>query len=92
MSMIKTLGLLSLTGLLLTGCLGGGGGGSSNNGGGGDAGGGDPGIQPTSFTTLVKDIFANTSDTAEPLAINGLAITYDDQDNEGAFDDLLGEP
>lgn len=95
MSMIKTLCLVSLAAALLTGCLSGGGGGSggsNNNGGGGDVGGGDPGGMPVSFTTLVKDLFASTSDTAEPRAINELAITYDDQDNEGAFDDLLGEP
>ncbi len=90
MSMVKTVCMLSLVGLMLTGCLGGGGGGSSNNG--GSPGGGDPVGGTTSFTALVKDIFANTSDTAEPVAINGLAITFDDQENEGAFDDLLSQP
>lgn len=93
MSMIKTVCMLSLVGLALTGCGGGGGGGSDDGGaGGGAGGGGDPGAGTTSFSALVKDIFANTSDTAEPVAINGLTVTLDDQENEGAFDDLLGEP
>ncbi|MGV8842297.1 MAG: hypothetical protein ACOH2I_03410 [Pseudomonas sp.] len=79
----------SLAGLALTGCLSGGGG-DSNDGGAG--GGGDSGAGTTSFTVLIKDIFANTSDTAAPVATNGLAVTFDDQENDGAFDDLLGEP
>ncbi|GGC91183.1 hypothetical protein [Halopseudomonas salina] len=86
--MIKTLCMLSLAGWLLTGCLSGGGGGGSAGGGGVDGGGGQ-GTQ--SFTALVKDIFAGTSETAEPVAINDLTITYDDQENEGAFDDLLSQ-
>lgn len=90
--MIKTLCMLSLAGLLLTGCLSGGGGGGSSSIGGGDVdGGGGQGPQSTSFTALVKDIFAGASATAEPVAINDLIITYDDQENEGAFDDLLGQ-
>jgi hypothetical protein len=88
--MIKTICVLSLSGLMLTGCLSSGGGGGGNAGGGGNDGG--QGAQPASFTTLVKDIFDGTSDTAEPVAINDLAVTYDDQEDEGAFDDLLGEP
>ncbi|MBL4835654.1 MAG: hypothetical protein JKY26_17025 [Pseudomonas sp.] len=92
MSMIKTLCAISVTGLLLTGCLsGGGGGGGSGSAGGGD-GGGNPGGTPVTFTALVQDIFAGTSDTAEPVAINGLDVAYDDQENEGAFDGLLNQP
>jgi hypothetical protein len=90
MSMIKTLCISSLGGLLLTGCLSGGGGGSSSSidqdGGTGGSGG------SISFTTLVQDIFAGTSDTAEPVAINGLNITYDDQENTDAFNGLLSQP
>lgn len=90
MSMIKTLCISSLAGLLLTGCLssGGGGGSSSINQGGGDGGAGGS----TSFTTLVKSMFAATSNTTEPMAINGLNITFDDQENEDAFSDLLSQP
>lgn len=88
--MIKTLCMLSLAGLLLTGCLSGGGGGSGSAGGGGVDGGGQ-GPQSISFTALVKDIFAGSSDTAEPVAINDLSITFDDQENENAFNDLLNQ-
>jgi hypothetical protein len=83
------LGALALSGLLLAGCLGG----DSDN---------DDNVveqpnpeqpqepeQTVSFTSLVRDIFGNTSDTAEPVSINGLNVTFDDQENEGAFDDLL---
>lgn len=90
MSMIKILCMTSLTGLLLTGCLSGGGGGGGSAG--GDAGGGDAGGTPVTFTSLVQDIFAGTSDTAEPVAINDLDVTFDDQENEGAFDGLLNQP
>ncbi|WP_415056869.1 hypothetical protein [Halopseudomonas sp.] len=90
MSMIKTLCISSLAGLLLTGCLssGGGGGSSSIDQGGDDGGAGGS----TSFTTLVKSMFAATSNTTEPVAINGLNITFDDQENEDAFSDLLSQP
>ncbi|KKN83311.1 hypothetical protein LCGC14_0300600 [marine sediment metagenome] len=91
MQTIKTLCALALGGLLLTGCLDGGGGGSDDDVGGQPGPGpGEPGGS-VSFTNLVRDIFDDTSDTAEPRAINGLEITYDDQDNEGAFDDLLSQ-
>ena len=90
MSMIKILCMTSLTGLLLTGCLSGGGGGGGNAGSG--AGGGDAGGTPVTFTSMVQDIFAGTSDTAEPVAINDLDVTFDDQENEGAFDGLLNQP
>lgn len=89
--LVTATGLLSA--LLLTGCLsGGGGGGGGGDVAGPDTGGGEtPGEAPqsVSFSTLVHDIFAVTSDTAEPTAINGLDIVFDDQDNENAFDDLL---
>jgi hypothetical protein len=90
MSMIKTLCISSLAGLLLTGCLssGGGGGSSSIDQGGDDGGAGGS----TSFTTLVKSMFAATSNTTEPVAINGLNITFDDRENEDAFSDLLSQP
>ncbi len=97
MSMIKTFGALAVAATLLTGCLSGGGGGNSGSGGivGGVNNGGDNGAEApvvsVSFTTLVKDILAATSGTAEPVAINGLDITFDDQQNEGAFDDLLSQ-
>jgi hypothetical protein len=92
MSMIKILCMTSLTGLLLTGCLSGGGGGGGGGNAGGGAGGGDAGGTPVTFTSLVQDIFAGTSDTAEPVAINDLDVTFDDQENEGAFDGLLNQP
>lgn len=90
MYLVKTLGVLALSSLVLTGCLSGGGGGGNDSadGGGGDGGGG---MQPTTFTALVQDIFAQTSDSAEPVDINALDITYDDQDNEDAFNDLLSQ-
>lgn len=87
MSMIKTCGALAVAATLLTGCLSGGGGGSSGSGsiGGSGGNGGNGAGAPAasgSFTTLVRDIFAATSDTAEPVAINGLDITFDDQQND----------
>lgn len=85
--------MLSLAGLALTGCLSGGGCGGNKGAGRGGAGeGGDSGAGTTSFTVLSKDMFANTSDTEAPVATNGLTVTFDDQENDGAFDDLLGEP
>ncbi len=88
MSMIKTLCISSLGGLLLTGCLSGGGGSSRDIDADGGAGGSGGSL---SFTMLVKDIFADTSNTAEPVAINGLDIAFDDQENEEAFSDLLSQ-
>lgn len=43
----------------------------------------------SSFSTFVKDLFGATSDTTEPVQINDREFTFDDQDNETAFDDLI---
>lgn len=92
MHTMKTLAAIALSGLLLTGCLDGDD--DSDNDVVGTPNPGEP-QQPAepggtvSFTTLIRDIFGDTSDTAEPRSINGLEITFDDQDNETAFDDLL---
>lgn len=92
MRIFSTFGAVVLSGVLLTGCL------DSDSDDDNDLGGqptpeqpaqpSEP-VQTVSFTALVRDIFNNTSATAEPVPINELNITFDDQENEGAFDDLL---
>ncbi|WP_286803749.1 hypothetical protein [Marinobacter sp. UBA2498] len=41
------------------------------------------------FTTFVKTQFARTSDDAQPANVNGIDLSFNDQNNPQAFDDLL---
>lgn len=41
------------------------------------------------FTTFVKDEINNTRDDRNAVSINGTEFSFNDQDNEQAFDDLL---
>ncbi|SNC60880.1 hypothetical protein SAMN04487881_0345 [Marinobacter sp. es.048] len=41
------------------------------------------------FTAYVKAQFARTSDTAEPANVNGVDLSFNDQNNPQAYDDLL---
>lgn len=38
---------------------------------------------------IVRDQFAATSDTTDPVAVDDEDIAFSDNDNPGAFDDLL---
>jgi hypothetical protein len=66
--------------LALTGCFDG----SSSGGGGGDRP--DPAVD---FSTFVKAEIANTDDTREAVQINDKEFSFNDQNNEQAFDDLF---
>ena len=41
------------------------------------------------FTEFVKTQFARTSDDAEPANVNGIDLSFNDQTNPQAYDDLL---
>ena len=78
--------------LALAACGGGSGGDNAagtGDGGGSDDGGGG-GTPPTDFTAFVKDLLANTSDTADPVDVNGLVLENLDNEDPTAFDDVLG--
>ena len=79
---------LVLVALLVAGCGGGGGG----YGGGGGSGNNPPPTPPpaptgTAFAAFIKDQFAQTSDTSEPIDVNDRQFEFDE--NETAFDDVL---
>ena len=67
--------------LALAGCFDGS---SSSGGGGGDRP--DPAVD---FSTFVKAEIANTDDTREAVQINDKEFSFNDQNNEQAFDDLF---
>lgn len=46
----------------------------------------DPAVD---FTTFVKAQIDDTDDTREPVQINNQEFSFNDQNNEQAFDDLL---
>jgi hypothetical protein len=46
----------------------------------------------TDYTQFVKAQFAATADTTDPEAVDGTDFALNDQDNPGAFDDLLAAP
>jgi hypothetical protein len=66
--------------------------------GGSDYGGSAPPPPPppppmaTDYTQFVKAQFAATADTTDPEAVDGTDFALNDQDNPGAFDDLLAAP
>jgi hypothetical protein len=75
---LLNLAALSALILLLTGCFDG----SSN--------GGDTRPDPAvDFTTFVTSEIQNTDDTREPVDINDQEFSFNDQNNEQAFDDLF---
>ena len=46
--------------------------------------------EPTvEFSTFVQAQFRATSDTTDPVAINGVDFSFNDQNNEQAFDALF---
>ncbi|WP_428396860.1 hypothetical protein [Marinobacter salarius] len=65
--------------LALAGCFDG-----SSSSGGGDRP--DPAVD---FSTFVKAEIANTDDTREAVQINDKEFSFNDQNNEQAFDDLF---
>lgn len=77
MSAIAKITALCAATLLLGGCFNG----SNNNG-----------SQPdlaVDFTAFVKAQFVRTSDTAAPASVNNVDLSFNDQSNPQAFDDLL---
>ncbi|MAB54217.1 MULTISPECIES: hypothetical protein [unclassified Marinobacter] len=79
MKVLINLAALSALTILLTGCFNG-----SSGGGGGDRP--DPAVD---FSTFVKAEIANTDDTREAVQINDKEFSFNDQNNEQAFDDLF---
>lgn len=82
MKLIVKLTGVALTGLALAGCFDGSSGSSSRN----DA---PDVVQTQNFTQFVKDEINNTADTREAVNINDLEFSFNDQNNEQAFDDLF---
>ncbi len=73
---------VALLGLTLAGCFNGSSGSSSRNDG--------PGVvQSQEFTQFVKDEIDNTSDSRKAVNINDLEFSFNDQNNEQAFDELF---
>ncbi|WP_342631619.1 hypothetical protein [Marinobacter alkaliphilus] len=73
---LKIVALLAL-GLTLAGCSD-----SSNNRG--------QGLKiSVDFTTFVQNEIRRTADDREPVNINNLEFSFNDQDNEQAFDNLF---
>jgi PBP1b-binding outer membrane lipoprotein LpoB len=78
MKKIFAFSAILISALLLGGCFNG-----SNNG-------GDARPDPTvEFSTFVKAEIANTDDTREPANINDQEFSFNDQNNEQAFDELF---
>lgn len=71
---ITTVGAIAL---FMTGCFDG----SSSRS--------EPPAPTVDFTAFVKTQFARTSDTAEPANVNGVDLSFNDQTNPQAYDDLL---
>lgn len=76
MRVLLTICSVTLLGLVLTGCSD-----SSNN----RAPQTDIAVD---FTTFVKNEIKKTADDREAVNINNLEFSFNDQDNEQAFDDL----
>ncbi|HET8799938.1 MAG TPA: hypothetical protein VFN01_02035 [Marinobacter sp.] len=77
MSAIAKITALGAATLLLGGCFNG----SNNNG-----SQPDPAVD---FTAFVKTQFDRTSATAAPASVNNVDLSFNDQNNPQAFDDLL---
>jgi hypothetical protein len=87
---LRALAIAVLTGTLgLAGC-----GSSSNSPGGGEEPPPPPPPPPTSvtFPALVLGVLGQTSDTTEPVPINGLSITFPNNDSPVLFDSVLAPP
>lgn len=46
----------------------------------------------TSFTSFVHTQLAATSETSQPVDVNGVTFSFPDDDNPAAFNDVLGTP
>jgi len=77
MKVLINLAALSALTILLTGCFN------------GSSGGGDRPDPAVDFSTFVKAEIANTDDTREAVQINDKEFSFNDQNNEQAFDDLF---
>lgn len=81
MNLFLKTSCLAVVATMLGGCFDGS---SSSGGGGGDRP--DPAVD---FSTFVKAEIANTDDTREAVQINDKEFSFNDQNNEQAFDDLF---
>lgn len=81
MKSITQLAVIGLTGIALTGCFDGSS--SSDNQ---DDGGGE---MTRDFTAFVIDEIENTDDSRDPVNVNNLEFSFNDQNNEQAFDRLF---
>jgi len=80
MKAIVKISGVALLGLTLAGCFNGNG--SSGND--------DPDmVQSQDFTQFVKDEIDNTADNRDAVNINKLDFSFNDQDDEQAFDELF---
>jgi hypothetical protein len=96
LSKLTPLLLTALLAALLAGC--GGGESDTRTGSGGEVaepvtgGGGDGNSGSTdgriSFTRFVKDVFDNAPNS-EPVSVNGIDFSFEDNNNPAAFDELL---
>ena len=85
---IPYLAAIVLAGGIVAGC-------SDGNGNGNNGGGNNPPPPPpppatTSFTDFVHAQLTATSDTSDPVDVNGIDFTFPDDDNPNAFNDVLG--
>lgn len=46
-------------------------------------------VRPVDFTDFVKSEIDNTADDRDPVSINNLEFTFNDKDNEQAYDELF---
>ena len=46
----------------------------------------------TSLTSFVHTQLAATSETSQPVDVNGVTFSFPDDDNPAAFNDVLGTP
>ncbi len=79
MNLFLKTSCLAVVATMLGGCFDG-----SSSSGGGDRP--DPAVD---FSTFVKAEIANTDDTREAVQINDKEFSFNDQNNEQAFDDLF---
>lgn len=78
-AIVKITGV-ALLGLTLAGCFSGDGNSRSNA---------PDVVQTQDFTQFVKDEINNTADTREAVNINDLEFSFNDQNNEQAFNELF---
>ena len=77
MKRIRNAAVLLIAMGVLTACGGGGGHSSA------------PTASATNYTSFVKGLFANTSDTASPVSVNNRDFSFSDKNNPGAYSSVV---